>query len=81
MAKKKVNRPIVVKHVSPLASLWSFVIWVTGVLVSLAVGFGMAYNTLIIPRIPEIVTSTTGWFVVVLTVLGVLLKVVDKLSW
>jgi hypothetical protein len=63
-----------------LVNLWSLIAWLTGILVSLAVGFGMVSGTLSIPRIPEIVTATAGWIVVILTVLGVLLKIIDKLG-
>ncbi len=63
-----------------LSSVWGFVVWVVGVLVSLAVGFGMVEGILVIPKIPEIVTMTAGWFVVILTVLGVILKIIDAVS-
>ena len=63
-----------------LGSLWSFVAWITGVLVSLAVGFGMIGETLVIPSIPAVVTVTAGWIVVVLALLGALLKTIDVLS-
>ncbi len=63
-----------------LASLWGLIAWLTGVLVSLAVGFGMISGTLIIPRIPDVVTAVAGWVVVILAILGVLLKIIDKLG-
>lgn len=63
-----------------LTSLWGLIAWLTGILVSLAVGFGMISGTLIIPTIPTIVTSVAGWIVVILALLGVLLKLIDKLG-
>jgi len=73
-------RKTVTRTNNVLVSLWSLIAWLTGILVSLAVGFGMISGTLSIPRIPEIVTATAGWIVVILTVLGVLLKIIDKLG-
>jgi len=74
-----------VKHVSPLASLWGFVIWLVGILVFLAVGFGMAYGTLTIPFVSDIaggiVVEAAGWFVVGLTILGFVLKLIDMIVW
>ena len=82
--KKSSDRPLIVKHVSPLASLVGFVLWFVGILVSLAVGFGMAYGTLTIPWLSEVlggvIVMTAGWFVVILTILGFVLQVVDIVS-
>jgi len=61
-------------------SLLNFIVALTGVLVALAVGFGMAYGTLTVPVIPAVLTTAAGWIVVVLTVLGVILKIADSLS-
>jgi len=71
-----------VRRKSPLADIWSFIIWVVGLLVSLAVGFGMTGTTpvLTIPGVPVAITVLAGWIVVVLVLLGVLLKIIDKLS-
>lgn len=62
---------------SPLAGVWGFIVWLVGILVSLAVGFGMIGMTLRIPYIPDFVTLIAGWIVVVLALLGVLLKLID----
>jgi len=78
MAKGKTKAAM--KGNTVLASLWALIAWLTGVLVSLAVGFGMISGTLPIPRIPEIVTAVAGWIVVILAILGVLLKIIDKLG-
>ena len=53
--------------------------WIVGILVSLAVGFGMVSKTLIIPKIPEVITTTAGWVVVVVTIVGIILAIVKKI--
>jgi hypothetical protein len=63
----------------PVTSLVNLAAWLTGVLVSLAVGFGMADKVLIVKWIPELVTVIAGWIVVILTVVSVILAIVDKL--
>ena len=63
-----------------LASVWGFVAWLTGITVSLAVGSGLITHSLFIPWIPEIITETAGWIVVILTVLGAILAILDKYS-
>ena len=65
------------KRRGPLAEVWSFIIWLAGILVSLAVGFGMVGGTLTVPYITVLITAVAGWIVVILTLLGVLLKLVD----
>lgn len=73
-------RPI--RRVSrPLASVWGFIVWLVGVIVSLAVGFGMVNGALSIePYIPDMITAVAGWVVVILAVLGLLLKIIDLAS-
>ncbi len=63
---------------TPLGAVWGFIMWLVGVLVSLAVGFGMADGTLRIPFIPDVVAVTAGWIVILLAILGVLLKIIDR---
>ena len=77
MAKAKAKA---MKSGGVLTGLWALVVWLTGILVSLAVGFGMIEKVLTVPRIPAIVTSTAGWIVVILVILGVLIKIIDKFS-
>lgn len=60
-----------------LAVLVAIVLWIAGVLVALAVGFGMAGGTLIVPFLEQ-ATVAAGWIVIVLTVLGVVLAIIDK---
>ena len=68
----------------PLSDIWSFIVWLVGVLVSLAVGFGMTDGTLRIPVLSEIsnniIIATAGWIVVILAILGVALKIIDMAS-
>lgn len=67
-----------------LSSLWSLIAWLTGILVSLAVGFGMIGKTLEIPLISNVgngvIVTTAGYIVVILALLGVLLKIIDKIG-
>jgi len=78
MAKNKTRA---VKEVSSaLSVLWGIIAWLTGFLVALAVGFGMASGTLTIPSIPDIVTASAGWIVVVLAIFGAVIAIIDKIS-
>ena len=78
MAKKKAKK----KTGSPLASFISFIAWLTGVLVSLSVGFALINEVLTLPSwlggnvgVPEVV----GWIVVLTTLLGAILTIIRKL--
>jgi hypothetical protein len=64
----------------PVGSVMSLVVWLTGILVALAVGSGMVAGTLVVMYIPLVVTQVAGWIVIVLTVLGVVLKILDRLG-
>lgn len=59
---------------------WEILIWIVGILVSLAVGFGMVSEVLSIPGIPYGLTAFAGWVVVVLTLLGLILAIIDYLT-
>ncbi|HJX51071.1 MAG TPA: hypothetical protein VJ438_06435 [Candidatus Nanoarchaeia archaeon] len=67
----------------PVTSLVNLAAWITGVLVSFAVGFGMIGKTLTVPWLnaigAEVVIVVAGWIVVVLTVISVVLAIADKL--
>jgi len=54
------------------------ILWIVGVIVSLAVGSGMIDKTLSIPLIPSIITIASGWVVVVGAILTVVLTIFDK---
>lgn len=60
-----------------LQATLGFVAWLTGVLVSLAVGFGMIGGTLTIPYVQSIVPFF-GWVVVITTLLSVILAIAHK---
>ena len=62
----------------PISSLVHLVAWLTGILVSLAVGFGMISKTLTVPIVQPIV-PIAGWIVVILTIISVILAIANKL--
>ena len=61
-------------------SLVGMLMWLVGVLVSLAVGFGMADGILYIKYIPTIVVSIAGWIVVIATLLGIVMAILDAVK-
>jgi hypothetical protein len=62
-----------------ISKLVSLAAWLTGVLVSLAVGFGMADKILTIRWIPDIITVYAGWLVIVLTIISLVLAIANRL--
>ncbi len=67
----------------PISTLVNITVWITGILVSLAVGFGMIQGTLTIPLLSDIaeglIVVWAGWIVVILTILSIILAIVDRL--
>ncbi len=63
----------------PLKKVWGFLMWLLALLVALAVGFGMTSGVLVVSWLPEIVTVVAGWFVVVLTLIGVVVAIIDAI--
>jgi hypothetical protein len=59
-------------------NLLGFVAWLTGVLVSLAVGFAMTGGTLTVPWLPSVVTAVAGWVVVITTLLSAVLALMKQ---
>ena len=59
-------------------SLLHFIAWITGIIVSLAVAFGMVDGILTIRTIPLSVTVLFGWIVVITTLLSLVLVIVKK---
>ena len=55
-------------------------LWLTGVLVSLAVGFGMIDGILSVRWIPTTIIAIAGWVVVVLTLVSVLLAIISQIK-
>jgi len=60
--------------------LLGLIMWIVGVLVSLAVGFGMIDGVLTVRYIPLIVTAVAGWIVVIGTVIGVIMAIAKQIS-
>ena len=63
-----------------LSKFFNFIIWLTGVLVSLAVAFGMIDGVLKIRFIPDAVTMIFGWIVVVTTLISVIIGLFKTFS-
>ncbi len=63
-----------------LSKLLNFVGWLTGVIVSLAVAFGMIDGVLTIRFIPHVVMIVFGWIVVITTLLGMLIAIMKTFS-
>lgn len=59
-------------------NLLSFIAWITGILVSLAVGFAMTGGSLTVPWIPVLVTQVAGWIVVITTVVSAVLALMKQ---
>lgn len=68
MAKKMVKK------------LFNFLAWVTGIIVSLSVGFAMIAGTLTLPSWlgGPTVAMVAGWIVVITTFLGILTALIKK---
>jgi len=60
--------------------LIGILMWLVGVIVSLAVGFGMTSGTLVVPYIPDIIVVIAGWVVVIATLLGVIMAILDSVK-
>ena len=60
-----------------ISILVGLIVWITGVLVSLAVGFGMISKNLAIPYVQPIV-PIAGWIVIILTIMGVILAIANR---
>ena len=64
-----------------LGQTLSFVMWLTGVIVALAVGFSLLPEGALsggIPLLPVYITTIAGWIVVIATLLGVVLAIIDS---
>lgn len=60
-------------------SLLDVIMWVVGVLVSLAVGFGMTSEALTVPYVQAVV-PIAGWIVIIGTVVGVVMAIVKAVQ-
>ncbi len=63
----------------PVNKALSIIAWITGVLVALAVGFGMTGGTLTVPYVQPIV-PLAGWIVIVLTIIGAIMAIAEALK-
>ena len=61
------------------STLLELIMWIVGVLVSLAVGFGMASGTLTVPYVQPIV-PIAGWIVVIGTIIGVIIAIAKAIK-
>lgn len=57
----------------------NFIAWLTGIIVSLSVGFGMIGGTLSLPIWlgGDIVAMIAGWIVVITTFIGIITAILD----
>ena len=80
MAKKKQKQMIQATQKPKDASsiLMGIILWITGVLVSLAVGFGMISQTLTVPFIPIIITVIAGWVVVIGSIISLIMAIFNR---
>jgi len=60
-------------------SLLNVIMWIVGVLVSLAVGFGMTSGTLTVPYV-QVIVPIAGWIVVIGTIVGVIIAIVKAVQ-
>jgi len=56
----------------------SFVAWLTGIIIALAIGFAMIGGTLTVPYIPAIIAVIAGWIVIISTVAGAILAIINR---
>jgi len=65
------------KGSNPLKKLLGFVAWLTGIIVSLAVGLAMTDKVLSVTYLPPVVSVIAGWVVVVTALITVVLAIVN----
>jgi len=58
-----------------LSKFLSFIGWITGVIVSLAVAFGMIDGVLTIKFIPQVIMVIFGWIVILTTLVGMFIGI------
>lgn len=63
---------------SAMSKLISFVAWLTGVIVSLAVGNALRVGDIAAPLVGSLVNVVAGWIVIVLTIVGVVLAIANR---
>jgi hypothetical protein len=78
VTEKAKDETVKVPKVNFLSSLLKFSSWLTGIIVSLMMGFAMIEKYIIIPDIPVEIVIVAGWAVIVVTVLNVILVFFKK---
>jgi len=70
------------KNSGGLTTIVSFVAWLTGVIVSLAVGSALITGGLTVPYLNQVpyLMMVAGWVVVATTIIGVTLAIIDYFS-
>lgn len=63
---------------STLTKILSFLVWIAGIMVSLAVGFALKDGTLSVPKL-GIANVISGWIVIITTLFGVLTAIINSL--
>ena len=61
-----------------IPSVFTFITWLTGVIVSFMMGLAMVNKYLIIPHVPILVVIIAGWFVIITTALSIVLTFFKK---
>ena len=59
-------------------NLVNFFSWLTGVMVSLAIGLTMVQKSLVIFSVPVIITVIVGWMILLTTVISIILVLFKK---
>ena len=59
-------------------NLLKFLTWLTGVIVSLMMGFAMINKYIIVPHVPILAVIIAGWAVLIMTILNIILAVFKK---
>ena len=64
-----------------LSSVVNLGVWLTGIIVSLSVGFAMTDGPLSLPNWlgGHVIAQVAGWVVIILTLLSVILALIEKL--
>ncbi|MDP2926093.1 MAG: hypothetical protein Q8N99_06985 [Nanoarchaeota archaeon] len=65
-----------------MSKLISFLVWLTGVIVALSIGFSMIGGTLSLPVWlgGATLAMIAGWIVVIATLLGVVLRIIELIK-
>lgn len=66
------------KNKSAFKEVVSISLWFIGVIVALSVASGLIQNVLTFPGIPQIITELTGWVIVVISLLSLILAVFSR---